>query len=277
MEEKKLNNIINKAKKFKYSSLEYVDPGEISKPIISIDNNKCLFLYSKVDEKAKVDWATNSRESFFDGLKETMNLISQDRTVKKVDIEFIPEQYISEMEDLGFIIISEWVDFWNDNLTTICLEQSDSLIIRRIKENEYQIASEITRSCKDYSRGFKGESLEWTKEWNESENSCIFIAEMNNEVIGICCVSLYGFESEKGVILWLREVAVNPNYHSKKIGLNLIVHGINWGKRNGAVRSFLACDAENRKAIKLYQGLGYERETKRGQINMGKILLSQEN
>lgn len=174
------------------------------------------------------------------------------------------------MEDNGFIITNEWIDFWNNDLTTICLEQSNSIWIRRIKENEYQVASEITKSCKDYSRGFKGESSEWIKEWNESENSCIFVAEKNDEVIGICCVSLYGFESEKGVVLWLREVAVNPKYHSQKIGLNLVIFAINWGKINGAVRSFLACDIENRKAIKLYEGLGYQRKAKRGQINMEK-------
>lgn len=110
------------------------------------------------------------------------------------------------------------------------------------------------------------------KEWNESEDSHIFVAEVDNEVIGICCISLYGFDSEKGIVLWMREVAVKPRYHSQKIGLNLVAFAINWGKRNGAVRSFLACDADNVKAIKLYEGLGYERKTKRGQINMEKML-----
>ncbi len=37
---------------------------------------------------------------------------------------------------------------------------------------------------------------------------------------------------------------------------------------NGAVRSFLSCDIENTKAIKIYEGLGYRRKTGRGQINM---------
>ncbi|WP_130807183.1 GNAT family N-acetyltransferase [Senegalia massiliensis] len=111
-------------------------------------------------------------------------------------------------------------------------------MIRRIKKNEYQTASEVTKSCKDYSRGYRGETAEWIKEWNESENSYIFVAEMNNEIIGICCISLYGFESEKGINLWLREVEVKPSYHSKKIGLSLIAFAINWGNRNDAVRSF---------------------------------------
>lgn len=272
-----MKDIIDKVKQFQYTSLEYADSEDISNSIICINNRGSIFLYSVVDAQATIDWATNSKENFFDGLKETINLISQDQTIKKVYIEFIPEYYICEMEDLGFIIASEWVDFWNNNLAIICLEQPNSLIVRKIKENEYQMASQITILCKDYSRGYKGETSEWIKEWNESENSYIFVAEMNNEIIGICCISLYGFESEKGVILWLREVAVKPSYHSEKIGLNLVAFAINWGKQNGAVRSFLACDIENIKAIKLYEGLGYERKSGRGQINMEKILLRKDN
>jgi len=266
----KIEDIINKVKQFQYTSLEYAEPDDLSDSKICIDNDKSIFLYSKTDKKAKIDWAANSKENFFNGLKETINQITHDKTIRKVEIEFIPEDYVPEMENHGFIIISEWVDFWNNDLAATCFEQSNTIMIRKIKENEYQIASEVTKSCNGYSRGFKGEPAEWIKEWNESENSCIFIAELNNEIVGICFINLYGFEDEKGIVLWLREVAVNPKYHSQKIGFNLMTHAINWGKRNGAVRSFLACDAENIKGIKLYEGLGYQRKAKRGQINMGK-------
>lgn len=267
-----MKDIIDKVKQFQYTSLEFSDYNDISNSIICINNNESLFIYSIEDKKATIYWATNSKEDFFDGLKKTINLISQNQILKKAYIEFIPEYYISEMEDQGFMITNEWVDFWNNNLEIMCLEQQNSLIIRSIKKSEYQIASEVTKSCKDYSRGYRGETAEWIKEWNESEKSYIFVAEMNNEIIGICCISLYGFESEKGINLWVREVAVKPSYHSKKIGLSLVAFSINWGNRNGAVRSFLACDIENIPAIKLYEGLGYKRKTGRGQINMEKIL-----
>lgn len=265
-----MEDIIDNVKQFQYTSLEYAESDDISNSVICINNDGSIFLYSIVGDKVIIDWAASSMESFFNGLEETIGIISQDQTIKKIYIEFIPEHYVSKMEELGFIITSEWIDFWNNSLETLNFEQPNSVIIRRIKENENQVASEITKSCKDYSRGYKGETAEWVKEWNESENSCIFVAEMINEIIGICCVSLYGFESEKGVVLWLREVAVKPSYHSEKVGLSLVAFAINWGKSNDALRSFLACDVENRKAIRLYEGLGYERKTKRGQINMEK-------
>lgn len=257
-----------KINKYQYTSMEYADIEAISSSVTYIDTDDSLFLYSVEDEKAKIDWATNTKESFFDGLKKTINQISRNHPIKKIYIEFIPEDYVHEMEELGFIIASEFIDFWNNRLEAIDLKQQDSLIIRKIKEDEYHEASEVSKSCKGYSRGFEGESDERIKEWNESENSSIFAAEKNSEIIGICCVNLYGHESAKGTVLWIREIAVKPSYHSQKIGFHLLAYAINWGINNGAVRSFLLCDAENVKAIRLYEGLGYERKPARGQINM---------
>jgi GNAT superfamily N-acetyltransferase len=267
-----MNTIIDKANQFKYSSLEYVDSDEVRDPIVCINNDESIFFYCMEEGKAKVYWAVNLKEIFFRGLEKTIDIIARDDSIRNVVIEFIPEDYLPDMEEYGFTIISEWVDYWIKSLDDVNLEQSDSLIIRRIEEDEYQLVSDITISCRNYSRGYMGETPEWMREWNESENSCIFIAELNSEIVGLCCVSLYGFDNEKGIVLWLREIAVKPNYHSQRIGLNLMAYAINWGKSQGAVRSFLACDAQNDKAIKLYERIGYVRMTGRGQINMGRTL-----
>lgn len=261
-------DLAEKVKNYKYSSLEYADLEVVSNTFTYIDTTDSLFLYSAEGEKAIINWAASSKESFFSGLKKSMDLISQNDAIKRIYIEFVPEDYVHEMEESGYIIVSEWIDYWNNRLEAVCLEQQDSLIIRRIKEDEYQEASQVTKLCRGYSRGFEGESEERIKEWNESENSMVFVAEINRELAGICLVNLYGFESEEGTVLWIREVAVKPNYQSKKIGLHLLAYVMNWGIENGAVRSFLACDTENIKGIRLYKGLGYERKPARGQINM---------
>lgn len=41
---------------------------------------------------------------------------------------------------------------------------------------DYLKVSLITKSCKGLSRGFHGEEVEFIKEWNEDENSCILLA-----------------------------------------------------------------------------------------------------
>lgn len=263
-----MNDLADKIKGYKYTSLNYADLDEISASFTYIDTDDSLFLYRVEDEKAGIEWAANSKESFFVGLAKSIDLISKEHTVKKIYLEFIPENYVPEMEKLGFAIASEFLDFWIDKLEAINLKRQDSLVIRRIKADEYQAAFLVTKLCEGCSRGFRGESAEWIKEWNESENSSVFAAEKNNEIVGVCFVNLYGFDSEKGTVLWIREVAVKPDYQSQKIGLNLMAHAINWGIENGAARSFLACDTDNAKGIKLYEGLGYKRKSNRGQINM---------
>jgi len=263
-----MKNLIDRAKQFKYNSLEHFNLSDMYDTKVCINNRECIFFYSSLSQKAKIDWAVNSKETFFDGLDKTIDMISQNKSFKKIIIEFIPVEYVPEMEEYGFKITSEWIDYWNNNLKTINVNHPKFLSIRKIKENEYSIASKVTKSCIGYSREYNGESTEWIKEWDEKNNSAVFVAEVDNKVIGVCCVSLYGNKSKKETVLWLREIAVTPKYHSKKIGFNLMSFAINWGIKNGAKRSFLACDIENKKAIKLYEGLGYKRKSKRGQINM---------
>lgn len=265
-------DLITKAKQFKHTSLEYVEHEDIIKAEVLVDNEEGLFLYTKTVEEVKIDWASNSPKALFEGLKSAVELLSHNQEIKTMHVEFIPEEIVNEMEGYGFKIFSEWLDHWKHNLEAFDVEVPESPLVRNIKDIEYQKASDITKLCKGLSRGYNGETAVWIREWNEKEDSCVFVAEIDKIIVGVCCVSLYGFSSDKGTVLWIREVAVDPNYHSKKVGLSLMLHAIAWGKQNGAKRSFLACDVDNSKAIKLYEGLGYERKAKRGQINMVKSI-----
>lgn len=262
-----MKNIIDEAKKYKFNSLEYVDLEDIVDAKVFIKTEECIFIYKDVRDKIQLFWAAMSKLEFLKGLNEVAESLSKKQD-KKLYIEFIPEDFIDEIENLGFRIASEFVDFWSNDLSTVSLSQKESLLIRRLRKDEHMCAAEITRACRGFSRGFNGESDEWIKEWNETENSCVFVTEIDDKIVGLCCVSLYGFESEKGPVLWLRELAVEPKYHSKGIGYSLLDYAFHWGKENGAKRSFLACDCENYKAIRLYEKFGYKKQEGRGQINM---------
>jgi ribosomal protein S18 acetylase RimI-like enzyme len=280
-----MENIINLANQYKYNSLQYVDSEDIENAAIYINTNENIFLYQKSnlekelywDSKSKDNiqlfWASKSKESFFQGLLETINFIKQNEIkAEKMYVEFIPEDFLEKMNSAGFEIVSEWVDFWNSDLSSFNVDLTKSINIRPLNNDEITIAGDVTRSCLGYSRGFTGESDGIIKEWGESENSYVFVAELDNKIVGVCLVMLYGFESEKGTVLWIREVAVNPKYQSKGIGREMITYGIKWGIEKGAKRSFLACDVENLNAIKLYESLNYKRKDERGQINMEIVL-----
>ncbi|MBC8588815.1 GNAT family N-acetyltransferase [Paratissierella segnis] len=277
-----MENIIEKARQFKYNSLEYVDIRDIDKSKVLISTSSCIFLYqnadvqrelywnSKSSNNIQLFWAADSKRSYLDGLKDTIEHIRKNESnTKKIYLEFVPENFLENMYKLNFSMVSEWVDFWNSDLffqnTYIYKYKAN---IRPLMDNEIKIASDITKSCKGYSRGFTGQSEENIEDWFKTENSQLFAANVDGNIIGLCFVILYGFDSDKGTVLWIRELAVTPNYQSKGIGRQLIIHGIGWGKENGAKRSFLACDAENYNAINLYESLNYKRKDGRGQINM---------
>jgi ubiquinone/menaquinone biosynthesis C-methylase UbiE/ribosomal protein S18 acetylase RimI-like enzyme len=278
-----MEKIINLANeyKYKYNSLEYVEPEDIANATIYTNTKENMMLYqkssmkeelyweSKSKDNIQLFWASQSKESFLKELIKTIDFIKQNEIkAEKIYMEFIPEDFLNELNNLGFKIVSEWVDYWNTDLNSLDVEVKREINIRSLNSDEITIAGEITRSCIGYSRGFAGESDEVIKEWSESDDSCLFVAEIDNKLVGVCFVKLYGFDSEKGTVLWIREVSVDPKYQSRGIGREMMNYGIKWGIKNGAKRSFLACDAENFNALKLYESLNYKRKEERGQINM---------
>lgn len=275
------DNVISKANSLKYSSLNYVDMEDIKEAKLIMDTDSVIFMYqnsvvkkelyceSESNHSFQLFWAADSIESFLNGLNKSIEYIRiAESNYDKIYIEFVPDDFLDEMNNIGFNIVSEWVDYWNMELKPKETTCRDNINIQTVSEKDISIASKITKSCTGYSRGFTGQSEELIREWMNTENSYLFFGEVDGNVVGLCFVILYGFDSDKGIVLWIRELVVNPKYHSKGIGRQLIVHGINWGIENGAKRSFLAVDAENINAIKLYESLGYKRKDERGQINM---------
>jgi GNAT superfamily N-acetyltransferase len=276
-----VNEIIEIASQFEYNSFQYIDMEDITEGKIYINDDKNIFIYQKADIKKELYWtsksadnlqlywASKSKESFFEGLNKTINYIKRNETkAGKIYMEFIPEDFLDGMNSCGFSIVSEWADFWNRDLSLLEVMPRNSVKIRSLRSDEISIASKVTRSCLGCSRGFTGESDDMISEWIKTENANIFAAEIDGAVAGLCFTMLYGFESEKGTVLWIRELVVDPKYQSRGIGRELMSHGIMWGKENGAKRSFLACDSENFNAIKLYESFNYVKNDGRGQINM---------
>jgi len=268
-----MKEIFEKAQGYKYNSVAYKDLEDIgavsNENIFEID--KAAFIAEETSKGMQIHWGAESVENFIDGLSTVIAFVNdRNKENTRIFTEFIPSEFVEHMENIGFKIVSEWVDFWVKDLQGVEVNPSSFVGVRKIKENEYEEASKVLRFCVGCSREFVGESEQWIKEWNEEENSCIFIAELDNELVGVCCLGMYGFDSENGAVLWLREIGVAPKYQGKGIGYALIEKAFQWGRENGAKRSFLHCDAENYNGIKLYEKLGYRRKDERGQIDMAK-------
>lgn len=276
-----IQNIMNTASEYKYNSMEYCDLEDISDAKVFINTENSIFLYkkptseqsiywlSKSKDNIQIYWAAQSKDKFFDGLNELIKFTKEkEQKTEKLYMEFISEEFFDKLKNFNYSIVSEWVDYWSNDLSSINIESNKNIGIREIKEDEVSKVGELTRSCFGCSRGFTGESDKAVKEWLDDKDSNILVAQLDGKLVGTCFVGLYGFDSEKGTVLWIRELVVNPNCQGKGIGYELLNYAIKWGMDKGAKRSFLACDAENINAIKLYRKFNYERKEERGQINI---------
>lgn len=273
-----IKNSVLRAKTYKYSlSLQYLDIEELiseSTEDILMDVPGVFMLCKHIDGGHKIYWAAESEELFMTTLLELSNKLDQlpIHGTRRIYIEFIHPEFIPAMESLGFMIVSQFIDFWNDNISEYVSSVEGAAFIRPIEPKDYLQASMITKKCINLSRGFFGDEQDFIKGWDESEHSCILVAERNKSIVGVCLLNIYGFKDEKGPVLWVRELAVDPQYHNQGIGYQLAVEALCWGSCNGAKRSFLAADKENQNAIRIYNKLGYKNTDDIGQINMALVI-----
>lgn len=256
-----MEELIKDINNFKFNSFQYESPENTIK---IIKNNDYLLAAERYQDGVRCFWACNSLNSLVDGINE----LSMEITGYEVMLEFIPPEFIEGLKKEGFSIVSQWTDFWITDLQSKNWDIPETIEIRPLHREEAQAASQVTKSCKGVSRGFYGEDAEFILEWLDDEDNEIFSAVKKGKVVGVCLMSTY--QSSRGKVTWLRELAVNPKYQYQGIGRALAIAGLEWGKKIGASLSFLATDKENTHSINLYRKLGYMPKDDPGQINMSK-------
>ena len=101
-----------------------------------------------------------------------------------------------------------------------------------------------------------------------SRYSTILACRENERLVGVVCVAIYGDESAKGPVLWIREIAVTPEYQGRGYGKALLQSALSYGAERGAKRAFLMADDCNAGAIALYRKMGFEPNTSEAQIDL---------
>lgn len=264
--------VLERAQAYPYTSLRYTEINELHISVeddIIVDKSDAIVIGHRDQNDCNILWGAESVDAFLNAVQEL--LPKQPDLLERVEgrlyIEFVDPQFVPALENMGFTIVSQFVDYWHENLLSYTPTKEIYIPIREANADDYARVSLITKLCTGQSRGFYGEDADFIKEWNEEANSCILVAEVDGQVAGVCLIKIYGFDSSKGPILWIRQLAVDPKYQNQGIGFDLLEKSIMWGKQNGATRSFLAVDKQN-KAISLYTKCGYQCTDDIGQINM---------
>lgn len=266
MTEANLVRIQSKLDNYTYSSMRYLEYPEVIKYELIMETDEVILLYGFNEKEGlnEYHWAANTPCDIIRAVHGNDHCL----------ITFVPEDWIKELEKAGFIICAAFCDYFMDSLDSI-LTQDLALFL---KEEESKKAAEVTMACRGQSRGFTGETPEWISKWLDNSiaagsdsdylhRAALIERNEQGEIVGIVFTALYGYESAKGAVSWIREVAVKPEYQRKGIARKLIAQALTYGKTHGAKRAFLAADECNVHAIHLYESIGFK-AGKDKQINM---------
>jgi len=246
------DEIISKISLYKYTSINHIEYEDISNSVLLKYDNESIILVDKSISPNELYFSTNETERMLSDI---------DCYEEDLRINFVPHDFVELFKNHGFIEWAEYVDFFNEDIqgTEINALAQEPILLRL---SDCAMVSDMSKKCEQQSRGFTGESTEWFADWIK-ENDVILIKD-NHEIIGFCCVSIYA----NGTILWIREIAVLPQYQSKGFGKKLIEQSIQYGVDRGAKRGFLAADILNRNAIGLYNSYGFIQKDTKGELQM---------
>lgn len=263
MTKQQFDEIKNSLQDFRYTSLNYTEYEEILDYEVMINDNKAIIVYGFNIENGKYEyhWACNYKEDL---------LILLEKRNNNEMITFVPKGWVSSIEGIGFSIYAIWNDYFTEELERYTSTDGPRLVGY---SNAHE-ASEVTLSCIGQSRGFAGQSESWMKQWIENKEPAVpsytyntaVIAEIIHELVGVICVGTY--ESGNKTILWVREIAVKPEFQGKGIGRKLIGQAFTYGLKYGAKKAFLMADECNDNALYLYKSMGFKPGDDESQIDM---------
>jgi ribosomal protein S18 acetylase RimI-like enzyme len=263
MTKQQFDEIKERLHEFCFTSLKYTDYEEIADYEVLINNNKVIIIYGFNSESDiyEYHWACNYKEDLLPLL---------DKRNRNEKITFVPKSWVSSIEGIGFNIYAIWNDYFADDLEKFANTEET----KYVGYSNAHEASKVTRSCIGQSRGFTGQSEEWMQHWIENKEpatpsytyNCAVIAEIMQDMVGVICVGTY--ESGDKTILWIREIAVKPEFQRKGIARKLIGQALAYGLKHGTKKAFLMADECNDNAIHLYKSMGFKAGTDEGQIDM---------
>ena len=253
IDKQQYNYIVDIIKSCKYTSIDHPEYAKFTKYEINKMDESTILLIDNSKSPIHIHWATNSLTHFIEDLKKLNTSIF---------VNFVPTEFVESLENIGFKIICEFIDFFNEDIKNTEITFSKYNNIEFLLPSELEQTSRVSRLCQLQSRGFTGETVAWFEKWIR-ENKVI-VVKKDSDIIGYCCVSIYA----NGAILWIREIAVNPQYQRKGYGKLLIEQALCYGIDNGAKRGFLATDILNEQAIELYRKYNFVPRSGESEIQM---------
>jgi len=189
------NAITEKAKKYKYSSMAYIDFDDCKNAEVLLDCDDLILMHDNSRVPSMLYFATDDFEALVKRIADMTG---------KLRLHFVPREFATLLSEIGFIEWGEYVDFFNTDLSKMVMGLNNLDEAEYLGVDDCDEVSTISKKCMLQSRGFEGETPEWFAQWlNENK---VIIQRRDFAIAGYCCVSIYN----EGTTLWIREIAVDP-------------------------------------------------------------------
>jgi N-acetylglutamate synthase-like GNAT family acetyltransferase len=87
----------------------------------------------------------------------------------------------------------------------------------------------------------------------DSEQAVVFVAELENQIIGMCSVQLLISTAQGSKVGLIEDVIISKSYQKQGVGKQLLETVKNWAKQQGLTRLQLLADKTNQNALDFYQ------------------------
>lgn len=128
--------------------------------------------------------------------------------------------------------------------------------IIELKIHSLSYTEVINALCKQLSSSSGNISENYLRQIIESENSHLFLAIENEDVLGMLTVGVY--KTPTGIKAWIEDVVVDNKARGKGLGRKIIQHAIDFTKSIGASTLMLTSNPARVAANELYQSMGFE-------------------
>ena len=260
MEKQQFADILERAAGFPYRSTDYAEYADVADyQTVRCDGSLILFGGFN-DEAGMTEYHYAARDA------ETLARALPDEG--SYYLTFVPPSFVPALTKKGLQIRSAWHDYFKSALSDVT-EPAEPLMLTADDSGEI---SDALMSCRGQSRGFTGQTPGWVRAWFAGDDprypAAVGARAEDGTLMGAVLTGVYGFDCEKGPVVWIREVGVRPAYRRRGIAGRLIRQAMLYGRAHGATRAFLAVDEDNTGAIRLYEQLGFVASGDDSEINM---------
>jgi ribosomal protein S18 acetylase RimI-like enzyme len=253
------NEIFNRAKNYKYSSMNHITFEDCKNAEILHNTGDLILMRDNSKAPAMLYFAAND---FGDIIK----IIQEMPKTDKLRLHFVPKEFAPHLKELDFKEWAEFGDYWNTDLlkTAASFENTNNNTdsTEYLDENDCKEASLVSQRCKLQSVGFEGVTYGQLKEYLIEGK--VIILRKGASIAGFCAVSVYN----EGTTLWIRIIAVDPAHQGLGLSKQLIEQAITYGIQSGATKGFLAADALNENAIGLFKKYGFHSKNTESELQM---------